>query len=152
MQVTLWHPWSGSAASALAELVDEFNAQNEWGIQVRSVYKGNFDDLYTQVLSTTQAAALPDLTLAYPYQAQAIDGKQGLVDLNLYLQDPLWGLNSEQLAAIYPVFLETGLSGKKRPGSPARRTAPVLYSNQGSARQLGFVHITFATSQPPEGQ
>jgi multiple sugar transport system substrate-binding protein len=138
LQVTLWHPWSGSAASALAELVGEFNAQNEWGIQVHSVYKGNFDDLYTQVLTPTQAAALPDLTLTYPYQAQAMDGRQGLVDLNLYLKDPLWGFNSEQLAAIYPVFLETGLSGKKRLGFPALRTAQVLYYNQGWARQLGF--------------
>jgi multiple sugar transport system substrate-binding protein len=142
LQLTFWHPWSGSAASALAELVAEFNAQNEWGLRVNSVYKGNFDDLFNQVITPTQSADVPDLTLAYPYQAQAYDANSKLVDLNLYLQDPRWGLSSAQLDGIYPVFLEPGLVGDRRLGFPALRTAQVLYYNQGWARQLGF-------DQPP---
>jgi multiple sugar transport system substrate-binding protein len=142
LQLTFWHPWSGGAASALAELVSEFNAQNEWGIQVNSIYRGNFDDLYNQVITATGSANAPDLTLAYPYQAQAYDTKAKLADLNLYLQDPRWGLSSAQLAGIYPAFLEPGLSGDRRLGFPALRSAQVLYYNQGWARQLGF-------DQPP---
>jgi ABC-type glycerol-3-phosphate transport system substrate-binding protein len=138
LQVTLWHPWSGSAASALSELIEEFNAQNEWGIQVNSLYKGNFDDLFNQVITTTRPAGAPDLTLAYPYQAQAYDASVRLVDLNLYLQDPHWGLSSTQLAGFYPVFLESSPSGTKRLGFPALRSAQVLFYNQGWARQLGF--------------
>jgi multiple sugar transport system substrate-binding protein len=138
LQVTFWHPWSGSAASALAELVAEFNAQNEWGLQVQSVYKGNFDDLFNQVITATHSARAPDLTLAYPYQAQVYDASARLVDLNLYLQDPRWGLSSSQLAGTYPVFLEPGAVGTRRLGFPALRSAQVLYYNQGWARQLGF--------------
>jgi ABC-type glycerol-3-phosphate transport system substrate-binding protein len=138
LRVTFWHPWSGGAASALGELVSEFNAQNEWGIQVNSTYKGNFDDLFNQVITATGSANAPDLTLAYPYQAQAYDAKAKLADLSLYLQDPNWGLSVAQLAGIYHVFLEPGLTGTKRFGFPALRTAQVLYYNQGWARQLGF--------------
>ena len=60
LQLTFWHPWSGGAASALAELVGEFNAQNEWGIQVNSIYQGNFDDLYNQVITATHSASAPE--------------------------------------------------------------------------------------------
>jgi multiple sugar transport system substrate-binding protein len=142
LQVTLWQPWSGSAAGALAELVSEFNAQNEWGIRLQSIYKGNFDDLFNQVITATRSTGVPDLTLAYPYQAQAYDTGAELVDLNLYLQDPRWGLSSTQLAGFYPIFLDPGLIDTKRLGFPALRTAQVLYYNQGWARQLGF-------DQPP---
>ena len=123
MQLTFWHPWSGGAASALAELVGEFNAQNEWGIQVNSIYQGNFDDLYNQVITATHSASAPDLTLAYPYQAQAYDASANLVDLNLYLEDPRWGLSAGQLAGMDPAFMESGLAGTKRLGFPALRSA-----------------------------
>jgi multiple sugar transport system substrate-binding protein len=142
LQLTFWQPWSGGAASAMAELVGEFNAQNEWGIQVNSIYKGNFDDLFNQVITATHSASAPDLTLAYPYQAQAYDASANLVDLNLYLQDPRWGLSAAQLADMDPVFMGSGLSGTKRLGFPALRSAEVLFYNQSWARQLGF-------EQPP---
>ncbi|MEJ2601183.1 MAG: extracellular solute-binding protein, partial [Anaerolineales bacterium] len=45
---------------------------------------------------------------------------------------------SDQLAALYPVFMESGQAGVERLGFPALRTAQVLYYNQGWARQLGF--------------
>jgi ABC-type glycerol-3-phosphate transport system substrate-binding protein len=138
LKLTFWHPWSGDAGSALAELVGEFNAQNEWGIQVNSIYKGNFDDLFNQVITATHSASVPDLTLAYSYQAQAYDASAPLVDLNLYLQDPHWGLSAAQLAGMDPVFMESGLSGTKRLGFPALRNAEVLFYNQSWARQLGF--------------
>src|SRR3989304_4146869 len=45
LDILFWHSWSGPAGEALESLVAEFNASNEWGIKVQSVYQGNYDDL-----------------------------------------------------------------------------------------------------------
>lgn len=143
LQLQFWHAWTDDSAQAIDELVKDFNASNPWGIVVGASSLGNYDDLSGQTAAAIEQGTLPDLVSAYGYQA-ARWGKDGevlgntLVDLNTYIQDPEYGLDSEEQADFYPEFWEQDLVNDTRRGLPALRTGQVLYYNLSWAEELGF--------------
>lgn len=146
--VLFWHTWSGPAQAALDRLVAEFNQSNEWGITVVASPHATLDDLYTAVDQAQGASSVgPDLALAYPHQALAWEADGGLVDLNDYVNDPIWGLSAAEQADFYPAFWNQDLSGEKRFGFPAQRSGQMLYYNRTWAHELGF---TQAPGAPDE--
>jgi multiple sugar transport system substrate-binding protein len=136
--VRMWHPWSGEMNAALQELAAEFNASNEWGINVQVESQDNLDDLATQVQSAIQSGEPPDLAVGYLYQALAWEDGRELADLDLYLNDPQWGLSAEEQADFYPLFWEQNSVDGKRVGLPALGSGQVLFYNQSWAQELGF--------------
>ena len=45
--ITFWHVWgSGSTGEGLTALVDEFNATNEWGINVEALDQGRHSEMF----------------------------------------------------------------------------------------------------------
>ena len=114
-----------------------FNASNEWGIEVQSLGLGSYDALSEAVSSTLESDIHPDLLLAYGYQGNAWAGQADhFVDLIPYLQDPLWGMSSQDQADFIPAFWQA--EAKQGIALPALRSAAVLYYNQTWARELGF--------------
>ena len=69
LQLQFWHALNGDAALAVDELVQDFNANNPWGIVVGASSLGNYDDLSTQLEAAIKDGTLPDLVSAYGYQA-----------------------------------------------------------------------------------
>lgn len=85
-----WHPESGDRAVALEALIEQFNADNEWGITVESVSWPDRGRLYDQMLLqlvNPSAHILPNLVVTWNDEAAlyALSGK--ILDLNLYLND-----------------------------------------------------------------
>mgnify|MGYP000863908415 FL=1 len=138
--VRFWHSWSPPLQERLNALVETFNAENEWGIQVQAVYKDNLDEA---VRSAENAGAL-DLASAEPFQVQSWRDARELADLNTYALDPNFGFSGEEQEDFYPVFWEQGLlsGGKERFSLPALPNGAVLYYNKSWAQELGF-------GQPP---
>ncbi len=96
LQVSLWHPWTGSTGAALQTILDEFNRTNQWGITVRaSAYEG-FGRLDEAVESGLTSDTLPDVVVDYGYQARHWDGSGMVADLTPYVNDPVWGLTSDR--------------------------------------------------------
>jgi len=122
------------------QLVEDFNAQNEWGIQVQSIPQGNLDQISAQVnAALDEGEGLPDIAVGAAYQAQAWDSENSLVDLNLYVQDPIWGLTEQAQRAFRPVFWQHEvLEDGRRLAIPAQRSGQMLYYNKSWARELGF--------------
>ncbi len=57
LQVSLWHPWSGSMGAVLQSLLDEFNRTNQWGVTIQaSAYEGfgRLDEAVEAALVSTQ--------------------------------------------------------------------------------------------------
>jgi len=144
LRVNLWHPWTGATGAALQAILDEFNRTNKWGITVQvNAYEG-FGRLDEEVESALTSDSLPDVLVDYGYQARHWDGSGVLTDLTPYVNDPVWGLTSDDQADFYPGFwaedqVNAGSTRQtRRLGIPFYRSAYGLLYNQSWARALGY--------------
>ena len=137
-QVTFWYPWSGQAVQVIQGLVDDFNAGNEWGIQVQAEGQSDYDRLFERVQSGLESGAGPNLAIAYPYQALSWGESGAPLDLEPYAQDPQWGLPTEEQEDFYPPFWQQPVVDGVRVGVPAARSGFALFYNQSWAEELGF--------------
>jgi multiple sugar transport system substrate-binding protein len=140
--VRFWHPWNGTQGEAMQSLVDSFNQTNDWGIRVEASSFLDLDELWQELAIAQQAKQAPELAAGYLHQILTQDAQSPLVDLNTYLNDPIWGLDLSSQADFYPSFWESDLVDERRLGLPALRTGQVLYYNTTWAEELGF-------SEPP---
>jgi ABC-type glycerol-3-phosphate transport system substrate-binding protein len=146
LQVNLWHPWTGTPGIALQAILEEFNRSNQWGISVKATGYEGFGQLDEAMESAISSDSMPDVLLDYGYQARHWDGKGVITDLTPYVNDPAWGLTSNEQADFYPGFWAEDLvvdsnSGQiRRLGIPYYRSAYVLFYNQSWARELGYLN------------
>jgi multiple sugar transport system substrate-binding protein len=139
IKISLWHPWSAAVGEAWNTLVSEFNSSNEYGITVDSAYQGNYNELYEKVQAAIAAGAPPNLAVGYNYEILSWNaGGRGTVDLNTYVDDPRWGLGSQEQDDFYPPFWTQDVIDGARLGLPAQRFAQLIYYNLTWARELGF--------------
>ena len=136
-EVEFWHPWIFETESALLSLVEQFNKENSWGISVSAQsYSG---DLGWSIQDGIPSNELPNLTVGYSSQIRDWDRRgDRIVDLNSYIDDPIWGLSPAEQADFYAVFWKDDLAGAKRLGLPVYRSAMMLFYNQSWAQELGF--------------
>jgi ABC-type glycerol-3-phosphate transport system substrate-binding protein len=136
VQVEVWHPWFGSEASLFESQVTKFNTQNEWGIVVSAESKTNYAELFAQTNTALEEKNNPQMVIAFPEHALGWD--ENVVDLNLYVNDPLYGLSADDILDFPPVIWDQDNVNGKRFGVPAQRTARFSLYNQTWARELGF--------------
>lgn len=136
--IQFWHPWTGETAERMQELVDEFNAANQWGIFVQTKAFSNLDNLHDAVQVAMSDGEPPDLVVASAHQALDWEDDDRLAILDEYARDPQWGLAEDELADFYPVFLLKDPADERLLGLPALASGQALFYNQGWARELGF--------------
>jgi ABC-type glycerol-3-phosphate transport system substrate-binding protein len=61
-----------------------------------------------------------------------------LINIDQYIQDPVWGLSAEQVAAFYPVIWNQDIVNEQRIGFPAIRTMEGIGYNRTWAHELGY--------------
>lgn len=135
-RVELWHAWTGPAGEAIQSSAQAFNAGNEYGIAVETRYQGNYNQLGASLEEAAAAGALPDLAATYDYLLLAWEAP--LVDLAGYVNDPHWGLSTDERGDFYPVFLAQEGPVEDLPAFPVQRSAQLLYYNLTWAGELGF--------------
>ncbi len=136
--VRFWHPWNGEAEATLNQLLNQFNAENEWGIRVEASAFKDLDALWQEVEAARQAGQAPELTAGSLHQILASDHQEPVVDLSAYVDDPIWGLPDGEIADYFSVFWDADISQDRRVGYPALRSGQMLYYNQTRAEELGF--------------
>jgi len=138
VNLQVWHAFSGGANDVFIDQVARFNTVNEWGILVTQTGYGDYTTLFDAVNTTLDSGGTPDLVAALPEQTLSWNASASVVDLTPYLGDPAWGLGSDVIADIPPVFwAQDNLDGKQL-GVPAQRSARFLYYNKTWAHELGF--------------
>ncbi len=133
--VELWHAWDGDLEAILEALVADFNAGNEYDVQVTAVRRF---DLQEEVARALAAGEPPDLAFGFSYHVEGWSTIAEVADWNVYLADPAWGLSTEELADFYPEFLAAAATGGAQTGLPFYRTAEILLYNSTWAGELGF--------------
>ena len=140
-RLELWHPFSGKMADLLSALANEFNRENEWGIQAEAVTKGGGSQL-SEALDQPGEGGLPQVVLAASPHLNGWMQSGRLADLNEYLGLAGIGMDADLLQGYNPVFWQQDQIANFQAGIPALRTAYGLFYNQTWAEELGF-------SRPP---
>lgn len=136
--IHFYHAWSGESGKVIRQLVDEFNLSNRWGIVVVPVMHSSYDELNEELDISLAQRNPPDLVATFLHQALSWNLVGGLVELDRYVNDPNWGMSSDEQADFYPVFWEQDILAEKRLGIPAQRSGQMLYYNRSWAEELGF--------------
>lgn len=136
--IQVWNPWFGVESNLFESQVKEFNQTNEWGIIVRSTSQINYGQLYENTTAALPAANRPQLVIAFPEHALGWNANDYVVDLNAYINDPAYGLSSDEIKDFKAVFLTQDSFGGKQLGLPAERSARFMLYDASWARQLGF--------------
>ena len=139
-EVVFWHVWgAGSAAEGMTKIIDDFNANNEWGITVVGVDQGRQGDLQTAVNAAIASGDLPNVTPGFPNAITTWYGAGVMAELNEFIDDPTFGLSEEAYGAIYAANLGSGqLADGTQVGMPIHQSENVLFYNDTWAQELGF--------------
>lgn len=136
VQIKVWHPYHGAEATLFESQVQQFNKENEWGIQVLSQGKENYNELFLQTDAALQNTSNPQVVIALP--EHALGWSEFVIDLNPYLNDPVYGMSALDRADFAnAIWMQDEVDGV-RYGVPAQRSARFLLYNQTWARELGF--------------
>jgi multiple sugar transport system substrate-binding protein/sn-glycerol 3-phosphate transport system substrate-binding protein len=140
-QVTLWHSFSGIYESTLIEIIDDFNATNNWGISVAATYQGNPDELHGKMLTFMNTGDAPSLVVSSNTKVAAYQLGGALVDINPLMNHDTWGTSNSDKNAIFPGFSEQGIYPSFddiRLSTPMYGTMKVLFYNADWLTELGF--------------
>ena len=145
-EILWWHQHTGSRAEGLQEMVDEFNASNEWGIVVTSEYAGGYSEIYDKMIAAIAAddpTLLPNLISQYPNSLAKFQLSEALVDMDDLIDSAKWGLTAEEKADFFPGVLEANVNPQFGDGHfqlafPPQNSMEVLYYNQTWLEELGF--------------
>ncbi len=134
--VTFWHPWTGAKGIALAQLIQEFNQSNEYGLQVEATPWGGQSELENAI--KTDGNNLPDVMVLSPEMMQMLNSEADLLNLSPYIESDVEEVKSDIFTQLPSVLISPVQSEKGMMGLPAHVDSPVLVYNQTWARELGF--------------
>jgi multiple sugar transport system substrate-binding protein len=145
--VVWWHNHDDDPrVEFLAKYITEFNDTNECGITVEDQLQGSYDDIRDKMNAGIATGDLPGLVVGYQNDQAFYALADGLADLNLYIDDPTWGLGDEK-SDYFESFLNQGVHpafGGARLGFPPNRSMLMLFYNITWLKELGF------DGSPPE--
>lgn len=138
-KIVFWDPWEKNpSGTRIAEIVHDFNDQNEWGIDIILVEKENYSDLEYDLIKAMPEGQAPNLIIAYPNVLSKfwLDGY--LTDMKLFVSDQEYGFSSLELENFFPAAVNAGLYKNIQIGFPISQSANVIFYNRTWAEELGF--------------
>jgi len=140
-EVIFWHVSTKKHEEVLLEMIDEFNATNEWGITVVPEYGGYYGDIYKKIMAALAAGEPPDMAMAYVNQAAAYGLNDDVVALDDYVASTRYGLTDADLDDIYASFV----AGDRNPyyddqlmSFPPNRSMEVMFYNLTLLKEAGY--------------
>ncbi len=137
-----WHNHRGSREELLLEIVNDFNATNECGVTVEALNQGSYNDIRDAVNASVASGEVPaSLVVGYQNDQAFYQLNDTLVDLDIYVNDPHWGLTEEEQAGYYSSFFNQSIHvafGNQRLGFPPNRSIELLHYNKSYLEDLGF--------------
>jgi ABC-type glycerol-3-phosphate transport system substrate-binding protein len=107
IELEFWHTKTGSQQELLDLIVAEFNATNEYNIQVNpTTIEGSYDQIFKETVAGLAVGEVPDLVVAYPSMVAEYMEAGAPLDLTPYVNDDTYGLTEAEYNDIYPVYIE----------------------------------------------
>ena len=142
--IVFWEPFPLDRPQGLllSEMIRDFETQNP-DVLVKIAAKNGYPGIHDAVLAEMPGGELPDLAVAFPSMiAKYAEG--GLVaPLDAYLNDPEVGLTDDDLADIYPGYLDAAQLpgfGRQIMAFPFAQNAIGMWVNGTLLAQAGWDH------------
>jgi multiple sugar transport system substrate-binding protein/sn-glycerol 3-phosphate transport system substrate-binding protein len=140
-EVTFWHVSTKIHEEVLLELIDEFNANNEWGITVVPEYGGYYGDIRKKTLAAISAGTPPEMAVAYQNMVAEYAEADVVEPLDAYIASQKYGLSEAELDDYYQAFLEGDrypAFGGNMLSFPPNRSMEVMYYNKDWLAEMEF--------------
>jgi ABC-type glycerol-3-phosphate transport system substrate-binding protein len=127
----------------LGEMIRDFEAENP-DIPVEIVPKSGYEGIHGAVLAQLPDGELPDLAVAFPSMIAEYAAAGVVTPLDAYLNDAEIGLADEDLADIYPAYLEAGRFpgyGRQMLAFPFVQNAVGMWVNETLLAQAGWDRV-----------
>lgn len=138
--INYWFQFTSSSGDGMQKMIADFNATNPYKITVAGTYQGNYDQVYNKMLAAIAAKNPPELVVAYQNQSATYAVNDALVDMNVYVKDPKWGLGQD-INDFFAGFINQDVNaqfGGKRLGFPPNRSLDVMYVNVSLLKSVGI--------------
>ena len=139
--LTLWHTQTGTNATALQAMVDDFNKTNKNAITVTLQFQGSYTQLYQKNLAAIQAGTLPELAVAYESFVADYQKAGVVVNLDPYVSSTKYGLAKESLDDIFKAYLDTNRFPQfdnALLSFPFTKSLLIMYQNDDLLKELGM--------------
>jgi multiple sugar transport system substrate-binding protein len=147
LKISFWQPMLGEMAKEFTRMANEFNHQNEWGIQVNVNTVGGSGAMVDLLPEAVGKPDGPQVVLATSEQLAAWRQEAYVIGLGDYISHPDWGLSQKEIANFSPVFWQQDHLMEEQIGIPTLRTVYGLFYNQTWAKELGFPLPPLTTEQ-----
>lgn len=140
--ITFWHQHTGEEReAAMAKIVSDFNATNEYGITLTAEYAGGYGDIYTKMLALLNTSDVPDVVVGYQNQIATYQLADSMFDMNTVINDPVFGMAKADQDDFIPSFFQQDvypLYDNQRLGLAPNRSMEVMYYNMSWLKELGY--------------
>ena len=138
--IRYWHQYnSGAQLDTMNAFIEDFNANNEWGITVEGTPQGNYGDIRTLMNNSIVSGDLPNLVAGFNNDALSYGLDGVVVDLEPYFSDATWGFSADEQADLNTDALNIFVTPEgQRIGWANQLSANVLAVNNGMLAELGF--------------
>ena len=140
--LVFWEPFALDRPQGLllGEMVRDFEAENP-DIVIEIVAKSGYVGIHGAMQAQLPDGELPDLAVAFPSMIAEYAAAGVVVPLDAYLGDPELGLTGDDLADIFPGYLEAGRFpgfGRQTLAFPFSQNAIGLWVNETLLQQAGW--------------
>lgn len=133
--VEFWHSFGGTSGEALAQIIENFEAENE-GITIDAQEIGNYNDIVTKLQAAIPARRAPDAVIMEVTRYGLFADRGVLMDLTPYVEaDPL----KDEL---FNFAREVGVYEGSNYIVPFNSSTPVLYFNKAIFERAGLSEDT----------
>jgi multiple sugar transport system substrate-binding protein len=139
--IRLWHAYTYERATALAEILDEFNRTNPWQIRIEAEYQEGNAALLSHMLDVLNTPNSPHLVATSVEDAAIYWLYNGIVDMTSLIDSPRWGFSQVEKDDFLPkawIQYMSAASTQARLGMLLSVTPDVLYYNQDWLQELGY--------------
>jgi len=141
-QIVWWHQHTGTARlAAIQQIVDNFNANNGYGITVTAEYAGGYSEIFNKMLPLLNTLGVPDLVSGYQNQLATYQLEDAMFNLDELFDHQTYGLSQADQADFFPGVLEQdvfSLFDNDRLGISPNKSMEVLYYNQSWLTELDY--------------
>lgn len=143
--LVFWEPFPLDRPQGLllGEMIRDFEAENP-DIAIDIVAKSGYVGIHSAMLAQLPDGELPDLAVAFPSMIAEYAVAGVVAPLDTYLNDPEIGLAEEDLADIYPGYLEAGRfpgHGRQMLAFPFSQNVIGMWVNETLLEQAGWTHV-----------
>jgi len=141
-EIVWWHQHTGEAReAAIAKIISDFNATNEYGITVTAEYAGGYGDIFNKMLPILNTPDVPDVVVGYQNQVATYQLADAMFDMNELINHPKYGLTKEEQDDFFPGFFAQdvlSLFDNQRLGLAPNRSMEVMFYNLDWLKELGY--------------